>query len=367
MARKSKTAKRSSVNKTLTGAGEPDFEALNNFMTPNYKSHFIDALNYANVALDNTKLAKISRQVLKDNYNIHIPASVPDWEFVSLGKLFWLESKNVILEDSMKKDMEQRANDLLKKYVANKEDKPVNKKTPTDIHTENLIADIDEILDDVVFSDKKIKYEQKTVDILTETILKYQELSMNFSSVKAYYEAQLNQLTDSEFDEYFEHRSSSEKKNLSKLLTVVLEGIDKLYTTKQKTRKPSKPRKKKKIDPSKMVAKLKYLDKDNDFDLKSIHPEKIVGAKILWLYNVKTKELSRYVSDKGFTVKGSKLCDYDEKESKSKRLRKPKVVLKELEKAGKVIEKKLLAKLTTKENTVNGRINNNMIILKVFK
>ena len=60
------------------------------------------------------------------------------------------------------------------------------------------------------------------------------------------------------------------------------------------------------------------------FKITSILPITIVGAMRLYVFNVKTKELTEYVSSspKGFEVKGTSLQNVGE-ESRKIKLRKP--------------------------------------------
>jgi hypothetical protein len=101
--------------------------------------------------------------------------------------------------------------------------------------------------------------------------------------------------------------------------------------------------------------------------LKSIAPEKIVGASQVWAYNTKTRLLGVYNAEnaKGLTVKGSTLQNFNVETSIGKRLRKPEVTIKELLEAGKIKLKKILSELSTKESLLTGRLNSDTIIVRV--
>ena len=103
--------------------------------------------------------------------------------------------------------------------------------------------------------------------------------------------------------------------------------------------------------------------------LKSIPPEKVIGANQLWVYNTKTKVLAVYHSDnaKGFTVKGSTLQNFDEKLSIGKRLRKPEKTLPTVLESGKIKLRKIMEELTTMQLNLTGRINDDTILLRVEK
>lgn len=116
------------------------------------------------------------------------------------------------------------------------------------------------------------------------------------------------------------------------------------------------------------VAKLKYKKEDTDYNLKSIPPSQIIGANQVWIFNTKTKKLAQYVASgpAGIAVKGSRLINFNPEESKQKTLRKPEETLKKCIDGGKLVLRKLMSELSTKEADVNGRVSEDMIILKVI-
>jgi hypothetical protein len=115
------------------------------------------------------------------------------------------------------------------------------------------------------------------------------------------------------------------------------------------------------------VAKLKYKKEDAEYVLKSIPPSQIIGANQVWIFNTKTKKLAQYVASgpAGIAVKGSRLMNFNPEESKQKTLRKPAETLKKCIDGGKLVLRKLMSELSTKEADVNGRVSEDMIILKV--
>jgi len=129
-----------------------------------------------------------------------------------------------------------------------------------------------------------------------------------------------------------------------------------------------KPRKVKKKTPEQLVSKMLYLDKFDELKLQSIPAKQIIGATQLWVYNTKYKKLGVYIAEDagGFTVKGSCLLNYSESKSVQKAIRKPAEVLPEAMKAGKIVLRNLLGKLTTKESLLGGRINRDTILLRVL-
>ena len=130
-----------------------------------------------------------------------------------------------------------------------------------------------------------------------------------------------------------------------------------------------KPRKKKQKSPQQLIARLRYKEKDDIFNLTSVKPTEIIGCNQLWVFNTKNKQLSVYnaMGPAGLNIKGSSLTGYDEKVSISKTLRKPNDTLKVVLEGGKVTLRKLMDGLTTKPKTTNGRINPEIILVRIIK
>jgi len=100
----------------------------------------------------------------------------------------------------------------------------------------------------------------------------------------------------------------------------------------------------------------------------SVSPVDIIGAQVLWVYNVKTRKLGRYVAEEmggALNVKGTTITGYNDIKSTQKTIRKPEVQLKEFMAASKVELRKFLENIKTTEVKLNGRINEDTILLKV--
>ena len=136
--------------------------------------------------------------------------------------------------------------------------------------------------------------------------------------------------------------------------------IDKFY--------PKKSRKKKPVDPSRLVKNLKYLQKDDALGLQSVDPKDILGSSVLLTYNTKSRVLTLYVSSEsnGFGIKGCSILNWDEAKSQSKKLRKPKETISIFTDAGYATIQSRFSGIKTKPSKPNGRINSSTIIL-VYK
>ena len=101
--------------------------------------------------------------------------------------------------------------------------------------------------------------------------------------------------------------------------------------------------------------------------LVSINPADIVGASALWVYNTKTRKLGKYVSAayQQLGIKGTTITGFDTDKSISKTLRKPETQVREFATSGKVQQRKFMDAIKATETKLNGRINEDIILLKV--
>jgi predicted transcriptional regulator len=101
--------------------------------------------------------------------------------------------------------------------------------------------------------------------------------------------------------------------------------------------------------------------------LVSINPEDVIGAQELWTYNSKSRKIGKYVATEFNTlsIKGTTIINFDEVKSVQKTIRKPEEKLREFKAAGKIALRKFLDDINATDTKMNGRINEEIILLKV--
>jgi len=155
------------------------------------------------------------------------------------------------------------------------------------------------------------------------------------------------------------------KPAIRKRITLLEEMVNEVELYRASKRANKKPRKKKEISADKLVSKIKCLNSSKDHNVVSIDPVKIVGAKKVFLFNVKYRKMILLEGDE-LTVKGTTVKNWDPKKSFTTTLRKPQETISILiSKTEKQIANHL-NKLTTKKTEANGRINGNTLILKAI-
>lgn len=160
--------------------------------------------------------------------------------------------------------------------------------------------------------------------------------------------------------------SNLKKTEVKRLLAVYTDLMERLQQAKVTA--PKKVRKAKIIPAGILVKRLKFKQRDEALQLTSISPANIVGAGEVWVFNTKTSKLQVYyaVEGSGISVKGTSLLNFSTDKSKQKTVRKPETVH-VLTNAGKRTSAQYYKALTTKEAAVNGRVNEECIILAAYK
>lgn len=348
------------------GFGEPEINPLN------YQIDLMRALNHYNAAEDNkTKrkwaMAYISR---KNKNQAKLLEDLKDYEFTSLGVICRLKERDQHLEPKELKFIDKRIKELI--ALANSTKPTSQIKTVTerpmkpkvDKNEEALAAAVGELhgmLDELLLEDKE-------VDV--ESLLK----SLNVSSavakqIPAKFEKMLAELEEVQLGkdkQLVEGYSNVKKIKLRKLITA-LKSISTACSQQAVSAKTvRKPRVRKEKPASVLAAKVKYMLEYAELGIKSVHPVNLVGASEVWIFNTKYKKLQAYRALDGqkLSVKGTSLLNYDVSNSSSKTLRKPEQVKDVISMAKKTFAT-FFKNLKTKDAAVNGRINEECVILKV--
>ena len=125
-----------------------------------------------------------------------------------------------------------------------------------------------------------------------------------------------------------------------------------------------------------MVAKLKYALNNDKFQIVSINPQDIIYASELWVFNVKTRKLGRYIAQNidpmhqgregsGLSVKGTTITGFNE-EKVYKNFKKTWRKIKEFSACGPRKVTTFLDDINAVDIKLNGRINPETILLKAI-
>ena len=234
----------------------------------------------------------------------------------------------------------------------------------------NIIAEIEEVVDDFINNPNTFKG--------LDPVKLFRKLNVNQAHarhIRAFYEGvyaeyimlqQPAREQEEDLREAYAHLDKAAVKRAITLFGGILGACDLITAESKATRKTRSPKPK---SADKLVAKMKYCKTDEKYKVASINPVDIIDATEVWVFNVKTRKLGKYVAEDHATlqVKGTTLQFFDEKASVSKTLRKPEQQLADFNKSGKVQLRKFLENIKGVEIKMNGRFNTDTVILKAVK
>lgn len=153
-----------------------------------------------------------------------------------------------------------------------------------------------------------------------------------------------------------------------KTLRSMYDFLESVVSACRQAKSIEKPRKRKIKSPAQLVAKVQYLKSYDELQMKSVTPDKIIGAETVYLFNTKLRKLFKYVAVAGLTlsVKGTSLLNFDAEKSCSKTVRKPEQFFQGMNAMTKRPVTKKFDDIRGVAAAAPGRINSDMIILKVF-
>ena len=191
--------------------------------------------------------------------------------------------------------------------------------------------------------------------------------------IKGFYTRSQNELlelasgnADEQLREAYKHVARKNVKKLIEFYAAIMAACDQIA---QEAKILKKPRAKKVKPAEELVSKLKFKAIDDKLGVVSVPAAGIVGAQAAVVYNSKNRKLGIYIAktSAGLNVKGTSVIDFTEK-SFQKTLRKPAEQLKEFKEQN--TQKRAIdwfTKIKSTDTILNGRINAEVMILKVFK
>jgi hypothetical protein len=230
-----------------------------------------------------------------------------------------------------------------------------------------MSEEIDYALDE--FTTNPESFDPKAIKVLN--LLKAKEAKAAHARIiKGFYTKSYEELQEAaegnceQLKEAYGHLSKPQLKKIIAFYHEIISACDMLG---QEAKVNRKPRAKKVVPADKIVAKLKYAKTNEQLKLVSINPTEIIGAKELWVYNIKSRKVGKYVANEYLElgVKGTSITGFNSNLSVQKTLRKPEEQLKEFKAAGKVQLRKFLDDIKAVDIKLNGRINEDIILLRI--
>ena len=192
--------------------------------------------------------------------------------------------------------------------------------------------------------------------------------------IKSYFQRGYDELlelssgqADDQLKEAYKHNS---RKNVNKLIEFyanIMAACEQIAAEQKVLKKPRAA----KVKPAEeIVKKLKFMLSDTKLGITSAPPATIIGASGVVVFNTKTRKIGYYIakSSTGLSVKNSSITEFTDK-STQKTLRKPPEQIKEFKEQNtqKRFETWFVKNVKTTETQLNGRFNEDTVILKVYK
>lgn len=343
---------------------------------------FIHFMNHIRTDIDKSKWNKVvmdyfAKNLSKEDFrkakacpdwitSSHSAAAVIYWK--KIGKDFLPGATGRFAYDGEKKLREFKAEVLRAGETKLKEAAAARKKAPPKPPmTANykmlttVCVDFDDWMDDWLIHGKESPFDMKgTIGKHTPSAPVIKEFRERILE----YKEEIARALDRKNEEYVGLHKSLVRRFI-KEIDVALSGLETKVATSKATRAP---RKKKPVTADKVVAGLSYKARDDEYDLISIDPTQLVGAKRFYTFHPASRVLTEYVSanEKGFSFKGCAILNYDKEKSRNVRLRKPEQFLITALKGLPSKVNNEWKQLTTKTGTPNGRFNKEMVILRAL-
>lgn len=340
--------------------GEPIINAMD------YKASLIIALNYYNINYDNKDKKKWFIAHFKKQ--VDFPTSdIRDYEFATAGTLARILANGNTLDVSELDRLESelyRIRKLAKPVVVapvvtNAVAKP-NIQDRMNEKAAEFMAEFNSMVDQYTITRETFDPAKLVAQFKLPTPVA-KKVAAKAAATTAELEEALEG-TDKQLVEGYSHLKKTELRKLSGFYTALNEALNQAKKTVVRTRKV------KVKSAGEIVKRMKFLAEDAELGLKSVQPHGIVGADEVWCYNIKTKKIQGYKAIDGetLTVKGTTLMNYDTTKSVGRTVRKPEQLM-ALIGNGKRVFNTFMKTLKTKDIALNGRINQDTIILATFK
>lgn len=384
-------ARRKTKARSIYVTKEPDWKALRLVEGVEEQKKAFDSCEYfTRTEISSKKKVEAAKKWIKENSEwdkdeIKIILANPDWAFSSSSAYFIFFKIGYMPETTMN-HLLKRKEEWIKRgrvCLAEKKEKAELKKSKPVISIQDrmkmqindICAEFEYFIDQLIDGEKTVKQfdPYKMMMVYQPEIKGPHAKLIKEDFEKQYAEAQeVKAWNDADIKEAYAHMDAKMRKAFVEVFEKINTACDTIIQTKATTRRARKPKARSKED---IVKKMKYQINDSELGIASIHPTEVVNANELWVYNTKTRKVGVYharnkdprnMGRDGITVKGTTIQDFCEESSMQKTLRKPKEQINNWTGKAKTKFAKAFEELTTTGIKMNGRMNDNTIILQAF-
>ena len=346
-------------------------------LIPVDKGH-IAVLDYFQFHISRKDIIEQIKKFVKNNFS-KIDAkkilSHPEWRYYSPyfgGISYYYNHHPENIPDEIKKtSMKDKLTALISLdnnvVKETKEEEEVNKilRSPADLFKRKIdntiMSDLDDWEDNLI-SNKYIGFDMYSL------FHKHGLKASAIGPVKQRISLWLNEYEDAYYkrcDQAAAAYSNIDKKDMKWILS----ELNKMLKDLESIKGTKKTRKKKIPSLEKQVSKVKYKIEDSSYKIVSIDPVNILNRQRVLLFDTKNRKILEYIAadDAGLKVKGTTINNFDAEKSSGIKLRKPLDILPDILNCTARQYDTLKKNIKSKPSSVSGRINDDIIILKVLK
>jgi hypothetical protein len=331
---------------------------------PNHRSFYMNSLNWASMALEDKELKEETIKWLKLNgHPIDKIILLDDKYFITAGKICWILNTGGVITEESRTFLYTQLNKVTKRaddaYIQSQlNDNEISPdRTPFTFYM-YAYNDLDDLQATGVWDEENI----------LSVLRKYPLSASSLDLLRTKYRTAMDEIAQArkEYKEYFEKVSDQELDLNRRFYKQILLLIDHFSANKKARRKPRKQNSSKKTE--RAVKNVKFKKEDNTYKLVSIDPSTMVGSAAAIVFNSKSRRIGIYLAEEGKTlsIKGTTIQNYDLEKSKSKILRKPEEQLNHFRTANLKRAEVLLEYVAGKSHELNGRLNEDTVLLKKF-
>lgn len=361
-----KSTKRYSNSNEVFWGKEPESKDIDP-LSPNFNDFLMEALAWYNYsATSEKKKAWFIDWVKKNKPKANVVAieQINDGAFTTAGAVARIVSRGLSTSSYLNGKLASWIVEFQEEgaqILREKEEKKIAKKKAItqDPQLVYLSSTINEVVEKFMTSGyKKIDFD------MSEWIRLHNPSVVHLAAIREDWFPILEELLNEEGDEQLvEAYSHLTDKQVEKFVELLLDIV-----TSKKVRKARTVRKPRAKSPDKMVKNVKFAVSDPETGVKSVEPKAIPGSSAVLIWNKKYRMLGLYLAESGkeLSVKGSTLLNFDEATSVWKKVRKPNEIVPKAVTSTKAQVSKIIDGLTSKPGKMNGRMNAETVILKVY-
>lgn len=287
-------------------------------------------------------------------------ATLPDWRFVTLGRMAWLMNNGAEIPAESSEfflTQIQKLRALQPEIAVVKEDStsiPMTNDARKVIQYVNLYSYIDAV---------RVKYSNDTDKIEELVHKRIKDAEPPMALLRKVY----NHFKET-LDESINER---ENKLVADTIEPLVTVVNILAACTGNAKALAAVKKKVSAKSAKAASKAKVKIVDADTNIVGLSPVLIVGNSAALVYNTKNRKAMLYIAKSGETlaIKGTYITGFDENKSFGKTLRKPKEHFSKMlsNTNTKRLQQVLGEFIKGKRHELNGKLNTDTLIIKVFK